>query len=371
MKIFFDILEIINHFDEPCGTGRFEYIGSCAKGLYCWKGLCTNDTDVDKDNTDKPLRNIQRIRSTYSTSTRRKNWMKDVPDETYLGTMSIPGTHDTMTASSGSATNRVTLCGQCHSKTLTQQLEMGIRFLDIRLRCYINEFWLYHGSESIGITFKETLKRIKTFLRANRGETVIMSYQDEHTPYKCDDDKNDNWFSDLFKREWETLHSSMRYSNYDNNCWPKLKDTRGKVVLWRQSGKAKIGFKKNNGFENTWEGVASFYGSITEQYKKDLKTNIEKSMKYPTGKYPYITYLSASDIKRLAWLNPLHIAKKINPYIKNFLSNLNTAEINTKKFGVVAMDFPSNGLVDEIIKRNPLKGKTYNCKTFQKLYYVI
>ena len=324
----------------------------------------------DNDNTDKQLRNIERIRSTYSTSRRRKNWMKDVPDETYLGTMSIPGTHDTMTASRGSGWNRVTLCGQCHSKTLTQQLEMGIRFLDIRLRCYNNEFWLYHGSESIGITFKETLKRIKTFLSANRDETVIMSYQDESSPYNCDDDTNDNWFSDLFKREWETLHSSMRYSDYDNNCWPKLKETRGKVVLWRQSGKAKIGFNhhaspKSESFANTWTGVATWTGSITDKYKNDLKANIKRSMGKPQSQCPYITYLSANDCKHRIWLHPEHIAKKINPYIKNFLSNLNTAEINTKKFGVVAMDFPSNGLVDEIIKRNPLKGKTYNCKTFQ------
>ena len=32
---------MINHFDEPCGTGIFSYIGSCARGLYCLRGLCT------------------------------------------------------------------------------------------------------------------------------------------------------------------------------------------------------------------------------------------------------------------------------------------------------------------------------------------
>ena len=362
---------MINHFDEPCGTGIFSYIGSCARGLYCLRGLCTY---VKQNNTGKS--DSVHLRSEEREGLKNINWMKNIDDDTYLGAMSIPGTHDTMTATVGSHWNRVTIFGQCHSKALEQQLEMGIRFVDIRLRCYRNKFWLYHGIESIGISFEDTLKTMKSFLTSHPTETIIMSYQQENSPYKCSGSCQDgNCFdNDLFKEEWNAyLPSSMRFSDYTDKYFPQLKSARGKVILVPRRS-ATLGFAKAHE-ENTYKSndkiiVAYKSGDlrsapISKEYIDLLKDSIHRSMgDHSNFAIPYITYLSANDVKYRAWLTPEHIANRVNPIIKVYLAGL--ARDATKNYGVVVMDFPPQGLVDEIIKQNPgnlVKTCLYQIKT--------
>ena len=84
--------------------------------------------------------------------------------------MSIPGTHDTLTdTSSPGLFDAINYCSklvwcQCHSKTLKSQLEMGIRHIDVRLKCEVDKFWMYHGDISIGITFGDVLRNFETIL---------------------------------------------------------------------------------------------------------------------------------------------------------------------------------------------------------------
>ena len=70
--------EMISNLGDPCGEGVKEFIGKCAEGLYCLSGICKQETRSFK---------VQ------------NNWMSSINDETWLSEMSIPGTHDTMTAS--------------------------------------------------------------------------------------------------------------------------------------------------------------------------------------------------------------------------------------------------------------------------------
>src|SRR5262245_8901574 len=59
------------------------------------------------------------------------NWMSLIPGSTLLNQMSIPGTHDTMTA--GFASNiALAPFAQTQDLELGAQLNAGIRFLDIR-----------------------------------------------------------------------------------------------------------------------------------------------------------------------------------------------------------------------------------------------
>ena len=63
------------------------------------------------------------------------SWMKKIADGTQLGSVSMPGTHDTMTFKRSSVGCDV-MKGftTCQTWDLSQQLHAGIRFLDIRLR---------------------------------------------------------------------------------------------------------------------------------------------------------------------------------------------------------------------------------------------
>ena len=198
-----------------------------------------------------------------------------------------------------------------------------------------------------------------------------MSYKKEREPYDC----SNLSFTTLFKQEWEKyLPASMRYGYYVNKYFSRLKHVRGKVVLFDHYNNFKD-YTLGKGFgwiwkymENTWKDVTYSTGTITSSYKSKLKTHITKSMN-AVGNFKsiYITYTSANDCGAApyvtGWINrtPYKIAMKVNPFIEGYLRALNVRSdrFNKKNFGVVAMDYPNHGLVDEIIKRNPGTSDTH------------
>src|ERR1700722_9406227 len=118
-------------------------------------------------------------------------WMTALPDDIPISELSIPGTHN----SAAINTTRPTLWAcQCHS--ITEQLNRGIRLLDIRLKPkprtrstdqtdaptvpeYHFEFKTCHGH--LGLfganefqSFDEVLEECIQFLKENPGETIIM-----------------------------------------------------------------------------------------------------------------------------------------------------------------------------------------------------
>lgn len=66
--------------------------------------------------------------SAEAADVRAVNWMENVPDETKLSSMSIPGTHD-------SCTQNVDMryIFQCQDASIATQLKYGYRYLDMRL----------------------------------------------------------------------------------------------------------------------------------------------------------------------------------------------------------------------------------------------
>ena len=65
-------------------------------------------------------------------------WMKGVPDSRSLAHMSIPGTHE-------SCALRVLLNACCQTLSIAEQLNQGVRFLDIRCVNDKNQFSIAHG----------------------------------------------------------------------------------------------------------------------------------------------------------------------------------------------------------------------------------
>ncbi|MBR2731599.1 MAG: hypothetical protein IKD72_06405 [Clostridia bacterium] len=160
-----------------------------------------------------------------------KNWMSGIADERYLCEINLPGTHDSATAYCRNTTeNHVKLFGnnvfdsgayaKTQSLTLPQQLNAGVRYLDLRfspgegelLLCHGNnekaapvnnaikiltalnplllllahfdrpflsldiEFYAYEDEAcTIPLTCSSVLAQVKTFLRENPSETVIIT----------------------------------------------------------------------------------------------------------------------------------------------------------------------------------------------------
>ncbi|OOV58817.1 phosphatidylinositol-specific phospholipase C domain-containing protein, partial [Clostridium botulinum] len=121
----------------------------------------------------------------------RSQWMAKLNDNTPLSSLSIPGTHDTMSLGWGG------VIAQTQSKSLKNQLLSGIRYLDIRLGAYPNDpdlLYSYHGFIYLHSTFTNILEIVTSFLKSNPSETILMRIKQEHTT------KPDNVFLSLLNK---------------------------------------------------------------------------------------------------------------------------------------------------------------------------
>lgn len=112
------------------------------------------------------------------------NWITPLDDDIYVSQLSIPGTHDAATM------NCALNSGKCQDLSITQQLEMGIRFFDLRpvgssswggLADGGDDLNIYHGSVNCNITLQAIFDEFNTFLDNNPGEFIItlMRWEEE------------------------------------------------------------------------------------------------------------------------------------------------------------------------------------------------
>jgi 1-phosphatidylinositol phosphodiesterase len=103
------------------------------------------------------------------------DWMKEIPDDTKLSQMTIPGTHDSCS-----------LFGICCARTqtwsLVEQMRAGLRYFDIRLRRIDDTLRAYHGFVDEKETFDKILVYALDFLEKNPSETIIMEIISEYDP---------------------------------------------------------------------------------------------------------------------------------------------------------------------------------------------
>ena len=114
----------------------------------------------------------------------KSNWITPLDDNIYVSQLSIPGTHDAATKNCNLNT------GKCQDLTITQQLEMGIRFFDLRpvgssswggFADGGDNLYIYHGSIDCNITLQSIYDEFNTFLDNNPGEFIItlMRWEEE------------------------------------------------------------------------------------------------------------------------------------------------------------------------------------------------
>ena len=160
---------------------------------------------------------------------RAVNWMENVPDETKLSSMSIPGTHD-------SCTQNVDMryIFQCQDASIATQLKYGYRYLDMRLvlekrsgqetlvlkhniaRCKVSD-----SPFARTLTLADVLKDVYAFLDEHPSETVILCM-------KAENSKDD--VAAVQKALYEMINqASERW--YLKNEIPTLGAVRGRIVL--------------------------------------------------------------------------------------------------------------------------------------------
>ena len=148
------------------------------------------------------------------------DWMAAIPNSWRLGSFSIPGTHDTCALH-----ETVPNTARCQSMSLAEQLNAGLRYLDIRCRHMKDRFVIYHGIEYQHFSFEQVLETVNSFLDAHPSETIILSVNEEHKPSKVT--RN---FWETF--EWYYAQNPARW--HIGEVLPELGSVRGKIVLLRR-----------------------------------------------------------------------------------------------------------------------------------------
>lgn len=148
------------------------------------------------------------------------DWMSALRDNARLSELSVPGTHDSM-----SHRGNLSFVDNTRTQTmnLQQQLESGIRYIDIRVKYTETGFPLHHGIVYLGYDFEDVLKTVQIFLKQHPGETIIMRLKQE----------NSSASDPQMKAVFDTY-----YERYQNLFWkptgekdPTLGSMRGKLVL--------------------------------------------------------------------------------------------------------------------------------------------
>ncbi|QHS59525.1 phosphatidylinositol-specific phospholipase C [Chitinophaga agri] len=279
-----------------------------------------------------------------ATAVAMNSWMSGLADNTSLAALSIPGTHD-----SGARTEPVAGTAKCQDLTIAQQLEAGVRYLDIRCRHIGNAFAIHHGSIYQNLNFDDVLQACTSFLTSHPQETIIMSVKEEY-------DATDN--TRTFEQTFDTY--VQQYASFWSTgaTIPTLGQVRGKIVLLRRFGATGTpkGIEATNWADNTTFTISNSNATlkIQDQYvvpdnnaKWTNVTNLFTEAFTQSNNTLYINYTSG--YKSLIFSIPsiTTVSGNINPRINTYFTSAAHG-----RYGVIPMDFVNADRAGLIVNTN-------------------
>jgi len=266
------------------------------------------------------------------------SWMSQIPDSRILSHITIPGTHNSMTYSLGDVPiGGVEGWAQNQYASLEDQLRMGIRFLDIRLRHVGDHFKIHHGEFYTGHDLSDVLDVVTEFLEKNENETVLISYQEAqaHTAGKT----NRTFCETLESYIYQDNYNRSSFSSYTHPNLPTLGEARGKILYIDQHKKGCPGFPKSKISElNEWS-------LDREDLKTTYKTNLVAHLTLPPSNSTLsLTWCSAYVAKpaKCQLKKPLSVSRTVNPWL---------TEVGQPR-GIVVMDFPAPSVIQNLYLKN-------------------
>lgn len=313
-------------------------------------------------------------------------WMRYVPDDASVMALSIPGTHNSC------CVHGLLGVGKTQELDLPDQLNAGIRFLDIRFTHYQDNLCVHHDVICTEKSYVDILANCFNFLKRYPSETILMSVADES---RVDDvlgkfppsqiacklpladtaipGQNTRSFENTFNaKTWERIEGLPLFYNFiatppGSNpvarspaltSETRLGDIRGKIVLLRRFEGSQDG-----GFDLTYWPEDQCFRSATRPFY-----DIEDHYKNPgvDDKFDYV--VDHMEKARRGDLNDLYItfssavgptargySKKINPRLNDYL-----AKSSPGRIGIIVMDYfeEPRELVTNVIKANVTTGVT-------------
>ncbi len=255
------------------------------------------------------------------------NWMSTLDGNLPISQFSIPGTHD-----SGARYEPFPGTAKCQDLTIADQLNAGVRFLDIRCRHLNDAFTIHHGSVYQNINFDDVLNATIGFLNSNPNETVIMSVKEEHTP-----SGNTRSFEATF--DWYVAKNPTKW--HLGAGLPTLNQARGKIVLFRRFGASSTpkGINASSWPDNT---TFSTGGTLRVQDRYNVSNNDTKwsqilailnEARYGGPNTLYDNF--ASGVQSVFGIPSItNVSNNINPRLTSYFTTNYSG-----RFGVILMDF--------------------------------
>ena len=264
------------------------------------------------------------------------DWMAELPDETNLYDLTIPGTHDSGAARS----DFIGKFGQCQSLSIADQLTVGVRFFDIRLKLKDDSLDVYHGFIDQNLTFDSVRAACRDFLAEHPNEVILLCIKEE-------DDDNDG-----FAKAVESAIQEDGDLWYTSDSLPTLGEVRGKIILFRRFDDSDWGINCRNGWADntdfTIENGVTIH--VQDYYDLDTKENID-------AKWEKFTALAktANETDELCinfasgytgMVNITAVSDKMNPKLTDYFADKKGG------FGITLCDFITPELAALLIATN-------------------
>lgn len=313
-----------------------------------------------------------------------RSWMRDIPDDARVTTLSIPGTHNSCSVDGFLG------FGKTQNLDLADQLTAGIRFFDIRLAHYQDNLFVHHDILHMKKSYVDVLNICTDFLKQHPSEAIFVSIKNEGRfdsnlgrfapSERFGKSRGDpaNWvvrsssFEHAFHaRTWQHVEDESLFYNLavprpsgSETVNPKLtsettlREVRGKIVLLRRfEASQDVGTDLTHWPENRrFRSATSLIYSVEDRYQdpgEDAKYNfvidhIVEARLYDPGDL-YITFASAVNLRARGY------SRTINPRLNDYLAGSPQGRV-----GIIAMDYfeEPRELVSNVIRTNFTTGAT-------------
>ena len=285
------------------------------------------------------------------------SWMKNIPNDTFISNINIPGTHNTC-----SLFCDFSFASRCQSHTLTEQLNMGVRFIDIRAEKKGDGLYVVHSiskcyspqKRRVRLSVKDGVDECFDFLENHPTETIIFSFKRDAG------DSPEN----TLKLFFETCIKGKENFWYTENKTPEISRVRGKIVLLNRCAKT----IDNTGFSGISCGL-DFTGwpymeRVENSHKLPMNFDTEKAYiqdfykmnpkeKWTLAIKPFLLENLEENsviINMFSGTTPLNLPKK---YAKTVLKKFIKFPLEKqKKYGWIILDYPTENVIKNIVESN-------------------
>jgi 1-phosphatidylinositol phosphodiesterase len=276
-------------------------------------------------------------------------WMSRMADSALLSQLTLPGTHDSCTAG-------LTPIASCQAWSLQDQLNHGIRYIDIRCRQIQSTFAIHHYEVFTGLMFGDGVRDVCVdFLEANPTECIVMQI-------KWHEWNDDNPVG-TFQQVLDGYLQGFKGFFYLDNRIPTLGEVRGKIVVVRRfdldAGSGPRGLEPL-----TWQDNTTFDVTNPTSENESATYHIQNQYNVPTilgndltAKWNAIQALldqAKADASDAWYINfasgsssgayPYSVSTHINPSLFNYLGGAQFAN----RLGTLMQDFPDDLVIARI-----------------------